>query len=195
MFHSLSSFPYRLLRWVRRFRHRCGYGIHSPFAFNFVTGVVYERGTYYAYPTLRSYFLKHRASTSLRLKDLLLLFRIANYQHPRCCWIAPTEGNELVRRFMEKGSSQTLYVRSPHPPAEANLLYIYKGWETRQVELMEALSLGGLLIVGRTEGASAQAWQSLQRHPQARVSFDLGDFGLVFFHPELQRQSYVINYF
>ena len=38
----------RSLRWLRRFRKRRGYGIHSPAAFQFVTGVVYEKGEYYA---------------------------------------------------------------------------------------------------------------------------------------------------
>ena len=28
--------------WLRRFRHRCGYGVHSPFAFNLITQVIYE---------------------------------------------------------------------------------------------------------------------------------------------------------
>ena len=23
--------------WLSRFRHRCGYGVHSPFAFNLIT--------------------------------------------------------------------------------------------------------------------------------------------------------------
>ena len=30
--------------------------------------------------------------------------------------------------------------------------------------------------------------------PQAQVSFDLYDWGIIFFRPELQRQHYVINY-
>ena len=38
----------RPLRWLLRFRKRCGYGIHSPFAFQFVTGVIYEKGAYFA---------------------------------------------------------------------------------------------------------------------------------------------------
>ena len=40
------------LVWLMRIRHRCGYGVHSPFAFRFLTDVVYERTPYYAYSTL-----------------------------------------------------------------------------------------------------------------------------------------------
>ncbi len=39
--------------WLKRFRHRRGYGVHSPFAFDFLTYVVYERGEYYAYRELK----------------------------------------------------------------------------------------------------------------------------------------------
>ena len=31
--------------WLRRFRHRCGYGVHSPFAFNLITQVIYENNS------------------------------------------------------------------------------------------------------------------------------------------------------
>lgn len=40
--------------WLSRFRHRCGYGVHSPFAFGLITDVVYERRPYYAYANLKS---------------------------------------------------------------------------------------------------------------------------------------------
>lgn len=35
--------------WLYRFRHRCGYGVHSPFAFNLITHVIYESTAYYKY--------------------------------------------------------------------------------------------------------------------------------------------------
>ena len=38
--------------WLLRFRHRCGYGVHSPFAFNLITQVIYENTPYYKYKDL-----------------------------------------------------------------------------------------------------------------------------------------------
>ena len=38
--------------WLYRFRHRCGYGVHSPFAFNLITHVIYETTPYYKYREL-----------------------------------------------------------------------------------------------------------------------------------------------
>ena len=49
--------------WLLRFRHRRGYGVHSPFAFNFITDVVYQRLPYYKYCELA---LQERAQASAR---------------------------------------------------------------------------------------------------------------------------------
>ena len=41
--------------WLYRFRHRCGYGVHSPFAFNLITHVIYESTPYYKYEIGRAH--------------------------------------------------------------------------------------------------------------------------------------------
>ena len=38
--------------WLSRVRHRCGYGVHSPFAFELITCLFYEKTPYYAYKEL-----------------------------------------------------------------------------------------------------------------------------------------------
>lgn len=38
------------------------------------------------------------------------------------------------------------------------------------------------------------AWSDVCKHPQVRVSVDLGRFGLIFLNPELQKQEYTIRY-
>ena len=85
MISTLIKAPRRTLRWLRRFRHRRGYGIHSPFAFGFVTGVVYEAGAYYAYAPLAQKWRGKLKGSPLRPKDLRLLLRLANFQHPARC--------------------------------------------------------------------------------------------------------------
>ena len=81
--HSMILPSYRLLprilRWFRRFRQRRGYGVHSPFAFEWITDVVYlQKAQYYAYAPLAE---QHEAWQGvLSVKDARLLFRIANHQ-------------------------------------------------------------------------------------------------------------------
>ncbi len=73
--------------WLYRFRHRCGYGVHSPFAFNLITHVIYESTAYYKYEELA------KAQKQLELekdkrwkyeskKVKRLLFRLVNYTQP-----------------------------------------------------------------------------------------------------------------
>lgn len=74
--------------WFRRFRYRKGYGVHSPFAFNLITFVIYEKLSYYAYKPLadiRKEILNNYPSSGKQLntqKADKLLFRLVNYIQP-----------------------------------------------------------------------------------------------------------------
>lgn len=70
--------------WCRRFRHRCGYGVHSPFAFDLITRVIYEKHPYYGYAVLDKYCRDFPAlGGSVSKKVGRLLFRLANEVQPR----------------------------------------------------------------------------------------------------------------
>ena len=73
--------------WLYRFRHRCGYGVHSPFAFNLITHVIYESTPYYKYEELvtaqkKLAPQKDRTWSYESLKVKRLLFRLVNYAQP-----------------------------------------------------------------------------------------------------------------
>ncbi|MBR1881785.1 MAG: hypothetical protein IJ808_02030 [Muribaculaceae bacterium] len=72
--------------WSRHHRS-AGFGIHSPFAYKFVTGVLRERLPYYAYDDLRT-LRKALAATNSSLptmsqKEAQMLFRVANHFMPK----------------------------------------------------------------------------------------------------------------
>ena len=84
-----QMFYRRILIWLLRFRHRKGYGVHSPFAFNLITWVIYEKAPYYDYKYLREIISKAREKSpamwsryleSFRIYELL--FRLVNYAQP-----------------------------------------------------------------------------------------------------------------
>ena len=62
--------PNSYLRW----RHGRGFGIHSPFAYNFICLTLRERLPYYAYPVLREEL--RRSGADMSYHDLGLIFRI-----------------------------------------------------------------------------------------------------------------------
>lgn len=93
---------------LSRFRYRCGYGVHSPFAFSLITDVIYEKMPYYAYDLLKVE-QKKRITTQRWEKGIprinRLLFRLVNKVQPAT--------------IIEVGqpSAASLYLQSAKPSA------------------------------------------------------------------------------
>ena len=76
---------------LTRYHKSNGFGIHSPFAFNFVTKVLRERLPFYCYAeleVLRKMAIKSLSQDNkhpkiISLKSAKLLFRVTNYFNPR----------------------------------------------------------------------------------------------------------------
>lgn len=217
MLPSYRLFP-RILRWFRRFRQRRGYGVHSPFAFEWLTDVVYnQQAQYYAYAPLSQ---RHKQwSGVLSIKDARLLFRIAN--HCRAKHILMV-GQELER---EKN-----YLAAARPSAQIVLLsdnqaveqylaqhtntpphFDFVLWMADEVPDASTFSLLSspttnnlpdlhptavwVLLSPHDAPTRTTVWQMLQQSEWCTVSFDLHRFGVAFHYPKLQRQHYVVNYF
>ena len=76
--------------WSRHHRSG-GFGIHSPFAFNFVQNVLGERYPYYAYARIAKWRAKAKTalggcwphtSSLISLNEARMLFRITNFFNP-----------------------------------------------------------------------------------------------------------------
>lgn len=206
--YSLLAFPPRLWRWLVRFRHRCGYGIHSPFAFNFVTGVIYERGQYYAYNLLSSICCPRNERPALRRRDLRLLFRIANAATTRHLLLAAHDSWRAERYIAAARPHARRLITAPTRealrqallnPQEIDFLYA-------EAELLDADLISLLLsksapraylvlhAIHRNEAART-AWALLQADRRVRVTFDLHDFGIACLEARLNKENYLINYF
>ena len=70
-------FARRIWNWCCRFRHRCGYGVHSPSDFFLITSVIYEILPYYAYEWLKA-SASSKTLPHYREKVNRLLFRLVN---------------------------------------------------------------------------------------------------------------------
>lgn len=196
--------------WLSRFRHRCGYGVHSPFAFNLITDVIYEKRAYYAYDSLDRECKEREDS---RLKYLLndrkvyrLLFRLVNY-------VQPSVMIELGKR-----SSASLYMQSAKSAADylfaSDLSELFLDADTsidflylndyRNVALMRqafqvcvSRSVATSLFVIRGIGYSREMksfWKELQCDERVGITFDLYDVGLLFFDRAKIKQHYIVNF-
>lgn len=168
------------LVWLARFRHRKGYGVHSPFAFRFITDVIYESHPYYGYALLdRSLPLPMR----LRVRrGLHLLLRMANHLQPSTIMLP--QDAQWEKRYLECGCKN------------ADIQCGCKGGEVSMCLLREP-SDDALQHLGEH---SVLLLDNLHHHREwfksipAVVSFDLYDFGIAFFDKHYNKQYYKVNF-
>lgn len=197
-------------QWARlkRFGHRNGYGVHSPFAFNFLTSVVYERGMYYAYQELAQrnpvpLFRGGRHETKCRR----FLFRLANYVHPSVIRLVGHVGKAEADYMAEGCRSARMQPMTPEQgrkvyaePAgrQSELVWLgtdvpFSEWEAVVSRPVSEHSV--CIIPGIYRSSEAKrAWERVKGLRSVVVTFDLYDYGLVFYDRSKQRQHYVIKF-
>lgn len=168
------------LVWLMRIRHRCGYGVHSPFAFRFLTDVVYEHTPYYAYSTLDEAL--PLAHSMRRRKGLHLIFRLANWLQPAVA-VLPQEAHH-TRRYLLAGCRRTLVLADA--PAHGADLIVLREPDEQAAQMVRA---GGVLILDNLQ----QHREWFRRLPAA-LTFDLYDLGVAIYEERLTKQHYIINF-
>lgn len=165
----MQSLSHPLAR-LRRLRASHGYGVHSPFAYAFITEVVRAREPYYAYAPLRQ---TYGGGDARRLR---LLFRLVNFARPRRLALGSATAPE--RAYMQAAtraeSGETgdfLFLTGPYTPREETDVVVVPSLQARR-----------------------DAWQSVLADPRRTAAFDLYDLGVAFFRPALPRQEYKIMY-
>ena len=174
-----------------RFRYRKGYGVHSPFAFNFITQVIYENGAYYNYNKLQN-LPQLRYET---IKICKFLFRLINYVQPKNVYYK-TNKEEITPIFHWVNSAIELDVEG-----DLDLIYLALG---DSVELIESelnniesrINEDSVLVLyGVAHNREMRRlWGRLINSTKAGVSFDLYDLGVLFFNKNKNKQDYIINF-
>lgn len=206
-----------------RIRHRCGYGVHSPFAFRLITDVIYQRLPYYAYLPLIEQEkqtrrrLRQQASSPDELeqarhwdyeplKTKRLLFRLVNEVQPaRIIDVGRIAASSLYLKAAKSGAEYTgagsldeLFLEADMP---VDFLYLHHyqdpalAREVLRTCLPRTCSRSLFVIegIGYTP-AMRQLWKQVQEDPHTGITFDLYDLGLVFFDLSKQKQHYTISY-
>ena len=206
----LQTDCFRAVRWLLRFRHRKGYGIHSPFAFSFVRDVVYETTPFYAYTPLHR--LRARASSPLREKDDRLLFRLANFSEARRIVVVGEEADV---------ETSVAYIRAARPNAQiavvpfaddaaltdaisqmqaVDLAYLAPrvgtNWGSAWATVMQNASPRAVLAVYGIgfEWASCRTWHEAIADNRVRVTFNLSDFGVAFLESRFFKEDHIVDY-
>ena len=207
---SFTDNARRCLRWVRRFRHRRGYNIHSPFAFNLVTDVIYERGAYYAYNDLRT--LRKTIPSKLRERDDRLLLRLINASMAKEALVVG-DNLQMQTAYLRAGRPSCLFreftvsdLRSSKGnalkihPVSIDFLYIDAPqdlWPMAWKTVLPKRGEKAFFVVRGIHRSKKDfdAWQRLIKEQAVRVTFDLHDFGIACFEARFNKENHLINYF
>lgn len=201
----------RYWNWCRRFRHRCGYGVHSPSDFFLITSVIYEKYPYYAYTELRkkrfSNFLPH-----YRLKVNRLLFRLVNYLNPNTL-VEVGVGNgasiSYMRAARKNMQSYTLKGRikdrtldklekNIHTMGSIDFLHIAHTSHYKAVfeKAIPYVNDNSCFVIAKPYQDKEKRlwWEQLKKDERISLTFDLYDIGLVFFNKKRIKQNYIVNF-
>lgn len=91
--------------WCKRFRKRCGYGVHSPSDFFFITFVIYEKLPFYAYSQLHHLRRLVAHLSGHREKVDKLFFRLVNFLRPKTI-IEFGTGSGMSTRYMSEANNE-----------------------------------------------------------------------------------------
>ena len=94
------------LRKIRKIRHRKGYGVHSPFAYNLITKVIEEKSGYYAYQSIDGLHRTLHDKVKSNRRKYRLLFRLVNRFKP-----------QIIVELGSGGGDSTLYLQQGSPQA------------------------------------------------------------------------------
>lgn len=141
----MTNILLRSWNWCRRFRHRCGYGVHSPSDFFLVTSVVYECWPFYAYKPLHHLrrvvaFLPH-----YREKVDQFLFRLVNHLQPSLLIEVGTGSGISTRYMSEACTSMQVYTLADKREdavdrifsSKENIVYLTEGVMDKLEQLKE----------------------------------------------------------
>lgn len=201
----------RLFIWLSRIRYRRGYGVHSPFAFNLITGVIYQRTPYYSYDKLKQ--LEQQLAPEkdaawryepLRIKRLL--FRLANEVKANTIVDVGTlaasslylKAARLHAEYNSASSIDNLFFEVDQP---IDFLYLHDYRHPQQVaaafEVCVRRTTQRSLFVVEGIGyskAMKQLWHEWQTDERVGITFDLYYLGLIFFDTSRIKQHYIVNF-
>lgn len=193
--------------WVKRFGNRCGHGVHSPFAFDFITTVIYEKTPYYAYHELKQ---KSGGSTCPPCgssgKINRLLFRLVNRVQPGNIIDAGNHSSAaLYLQYAKKGARYVSVEEwagyCPEEEGQVDFLYLHNYADPVFVEKIFFASLPYahektlFVIEGIHRSAQMKAlWKRAMEDERVGITFDLYDLGILFFDRTKLKQHYVVNF-
>ena len=178
MIHNLAETLRHAAVWLLRVRHRRGYGVHSPFAYNMIRRVFFETQPFYAYAPLQHTVGRRRNRWQTRADRLML--RLANEVQPQRLMVCGEL--EVPARYAAAGCRRA--VRTDLPPAPGQ-------WPARPMAGEQSVWVMWHIYASPR---NRRLWRAIERHERAVLTFDLYDVGIVFFNRHYSKQSDKVSF-
>lgn len=174
-----------------RFRHKRGYGVHSPFMFNLILNVIRDKEKQFTYPEAleKADLLKPRGRKVFRL--LSRLIRFLKVRKVVCLG----SNAELLTGYLSLVYREAV-IQSNRADQLNQADFIYIGRDARQM-LAEDSVLSGLCDTTRRYIVIADIYKDpfnrklwRQYYEKATVSVDMMWYGLLLFDEKIQKGKY-----
>lgn len=187
----------RILKSPAKYRRTRGFGVHSPFAFHFITRVIREhKASYYAYSQLPRGRKAHRS----RMK---LLVRVLAHFHPSHI-MEVGRGNEVTRLILQSAAPKATLTQwtdnNPAPlAADPDFVLIHpmatRPSPTLHLHLIDMTREGECVIFFRnlhSDPFMRQLWDAVAASAPHGMGFTNGKTGIFVAHRHLPYRIYKI---
>lgn len=207
-----------IFNWIQRFRHSKGYGVHSPFAFDFITNVVYEKHWYYAFTDLEYlllsngidihnynfYHLSYRLITFFKPKTVLEMGfnNVVNTLficHPDKELLCYSLGNDhqtevLSTKLLAGIGRRAQFLNQLDKDIKVDSIFLDIKQDSFDVEELLLRSNGDAfwVIQGIDTRLGRRLWKSIVRDSRVSITFDSKDVGIVLLNKSYKKQNYLI---
>ncbi len=188
-----------ILIWLRRSRHSLGFGVQSPFAFNFITDVVNEHYPYYSYGSLNNLFpLLDKKNGKLSK----LYFRLANYCQPMHVINFYPE-SEAYSSYIKAGCNKSNIITIKDGYSELStfsvdmvIMSLYGNYEDFFYSLLNYTTAKSIVVIQgiKRNKETKRFWKRIINDDRVGITFDLYYAGIVFFDKERFKQNYIVNF-
>ncbi len=208
-----------IFNWLNRIRHSNGFGVHSPFAFYFITNVIYCKNLYYAYDDIKDLLSGYDISV-VDVEFYQLIYRLERYFNPsvvldvgfenslNALYTCHSNKDIIYHRVSDYGenldASRALMEASginadifESIPSSHNYDAILINSENAKVSckdiLIDVSSEKSFWVVkGINSRIGAKFWKSIIFDRRFSVTFDKTDIGIAILDNSYKKQNYLI---
>lgn len=175
-----------LARRYKRWRHGRGFGIHSPFAYDFVTRTLRERLPYYGYDDIDAAVAGSLSKSGLSTRCLRLIFRIGVRFNPATAAILGDADRDVLTATL-RAVRQDMKITDD--PCDADFIIVSSD---REFALVKEKAV---VVFPDTRSAGAETVEKVWRQVTRGMRFDNGHgFSIVVADPKLPRQVFDVRF-